>query len=172
MPGETSRPYLLPCFIRETEVVHFYLEKAAPGSCRICWSAAIFDTVKKKLVIPALVVCHSVVTKEMAAPLVTKENLLNERLLVSGKIKKNFWSWYLLIRNYYLDLPEVSNEEVIVKNFSTTLILKRISGFFQDKSLSFMLTGVVKEYVWLQVMFQNLAFVTAKTSKQSNTPAT
>lgn len=39
-------------------------------------------------------------------------------------------------------------------------------------SLGFMLAGVVKEYVWLQVMFQAVAFVIAKTSKQSNTPAT
>lgn len=54
--------------------------------------------------------------------------------------------------------------------------------FPRAKSLSFILkvgflflfnfTGVVREYVWLQVMFQTLTFVTAKTSKQSTTPAT
>lgn len=38
--------------------------------------------------------------------------------------------------------------------------------FFFDptKSLGFMLTGV-KESVWLQVMFQTVAFVNAKASK-------
>lgn len=40
------------------------------------------------------------------------------------------------------------------------------------KSLGFMLTGVVNEDVWLQVMFQTVASVNAKASKQSNTPAT
>lgn len=45
--------------------------------------------------------------------------------------------------------------------------------FFEPtKSLGFMLTGVVKEYVWLQVMFQTVAFVNAKTSKQSDTADT
>lgn len=50
---------------------------------------------------------------------------------------------------------------------------KDLFFFFEPtKSLGFMLTGVVKECVWLQVMFQTVAFVNAKTSKQSNTPAT
>lgn len=88
---------------------------------------------------------------------------MNERLLLSRK-KKNSWSFSLFIIPYHLHFLEVSEGQVIVKAFWTILngrgcfggfFLSFVLGwvFFAAKSLGFMLTGVVNEDVWLQVMF-------------------
>lgn len=70
------------------------------------------------------------ITKEMAAPAATKENILNERLFLSRKRKKRCWSLYLFIINYHLHFPVVSKGQVIVKTFWAILKWKRILIFF------------------------------------------